>query len=155
METSKLKLADFEVYKENPSKPEGIVSRNIIEQDGARAFVDKETGEEKLYFSAGTHKIVEHDGAVYIKVYHPTFSIIKDFNSSEIKVWCFISTILKPKKDEITLNISDCKDYTGYSSDVNIYKGILGLLEKKFIYRKTGSGNYFIDVNMFFNGRRI
>ena len=58
------------------------------------------------------------------------------------------------KKDSIIIPIKDCMEFTGYNSRVAVYNGIIDLLDRGIIYRKVGSGNYFININAFFNGKR-
>lgn len=153
-EPKRLKLTDFEQYAVNPVSVEGIVERSILSKGDVVRMVTSE-GEEQFVQTLGSQQFVQHDPVPYVKVFTNALNLIKDFTSPEMKVWCFISSILVPKSDSIILNISDCKDFTGYTSDANIYKGIIGLLDKKVIFRKIGNSNYFINVNMFFNGKRI
>ena len=51
--------------------------------------------------------------------------------------------------------MEDILQYTGYKTRANIYNGIINLLENGMLFRKTGSGSYYININIFFNGNRI
>jgi hypothetical protein len=69
-------------------------------------------------------------------------------------VLCYVLKNLGVKRDEVNIDIIECMTFTGYKSKVNIYIGIVELLDKKLIFRKVGSGNYFINVNSYYNGSR-
>lgn len=150
-----MKLSDFETYRSNPTIPVGVVTRDIRDEGDIMETITAD-GEAMFVRKLGSAKTVRNDTLPYKKVYNDAFPTIKDFSSCGLKVWCFIVASLKPREDEVFIEIEDCKLYTGYTSDMAIYRGIIELLDKKFLFRKTGSNSsFFINVNMFFNGKRI
>ena len=150
-----MKLSDFEAYRENPSLPIGIVSRDIRDEGEVMETVTAD-GEAFFVRKLGNARTVKNDTLPYKKVFNDAFPSISNFSSPGLKVWCFIVSSLQPRENEVFLSMEECKTYTGYTSDVAIYRGIIELLDKGFIYRKLGSNSsFFINVNMFFNGKRI
>lgn len=156
-ETSKYnKLTDFPSYEKNPSilLERDIKKRNYIEQGEVKIFVNPQ-GEEELYQSLGKDKYYTTDAREYRKIYVEQLGCIKELSNPALKVLCYILKELKPRVDEIAILIDDCMKFTGYESKVNIYKGLVELLNRKLIYRKVGTGTYFIDINSFYNGNRL
>jgi len=151
-----MKLIDFESYKENPSKPIGINRKHIKGVASAPIeMANPDTGELSLCTQVPKGRFVDNDTLQFKKVFNESLDTIKDFSTSAIKVWCYILNELPIRRDVVTVVIEDCKKFTGYASDVPIYRGIVELLEKEFIYRKVGSTTeYFINVNKYYNGDR-
>jgi hypothetical protein len=116
-------------------------------------FVD-ENGEQKQYQELGeeVHKTI--DTKEYRKVFVEDLQNLKDLSTAGLKVLCYVLKNLGVKRDEVNIDIIECMTFTGYKSKVNIYIGIVELLDKKLIFRKVGSGNYFINVNSYYNGSR-
>jgi hypothetical protein len=113
------------------------------------------TGEEVMIQNLDNVSSFSVDNREYRKVYVNGLNSISELSSSGLRVWCYILARLSPKKNEITINMSDALDYTGYKGKMNIYNGIINLLENGLLFRKTGSGSYYININIFFNGNRI
>ena len=150
------KISDFETYVDNPSKPlEGDLKHVHHFTKGAIRKLVNEYGEEKLFSELGdeVNKVV--DSREYRKIFVSELVTLKDLNSSGIKVLCYILKHLRIKKDDITISISECMEFTGYKSKVNVYNGLAELLEKQIIFRKVGIGSYYINVNTFYNGSRL
>lgn len=149
-------LKDFETFKENPTIKEGIIMREYLVKANEVPMVNTETGEYGVFKKIDSTKQLAHDTLQYTKVYNNSLSSIKDFSNPALKVWVYILANLTPRKEDITINMKECMEYTGYLNIPNVYKGIIELLEKNFIFRKTGNDNtYFINSNYFFNGKRI
>jgi hypothetical protein len=87
-------------------------------------------------------------------LYVEELTIIKELSTAGLKVLCYVLKNIGAKKDDIAIHLQDCLEFTGYKSKVNVYNGIIELLDKKLLFRKVGSGNYFINVNSFYNGKR-
>jgi hypothetical protein len=72
-----------------------------------------------------------------------------------LKVFCFILLNLERNQEEISIDTKENMEEIGYTTRTPIYTGIIELLEKEFIFRKTGSYPvYFINRNKFYNGDR-
>lgn len=149
-------LKDFESYKSNPTKIEGIVIKEYQLKPNETTMVNTDTGEVGIFRPAAKTKTLPHDTLEYVKVYTNALPQIKDLNTPALKVWTYILSNLTPKRDEVSIFMKDCIEYTGYTNPPPIYKGLVELLEKQFIFRKVGSDSiYFINSNIFFNGKRI
>ena len=148
---------DFEQYAINPSSvyEEDIKSITYIKKGDVRSLHDMSTGEEVMIQNLDNVSSFSVDNREYRKVYVNGLNSISELSSSGLRVWCYILARLSPKKNEITINMSDALDYTGYKGKMNIYNGIINLLENGLLFRKTNSGSYYININIFFNGNRI
>ena len=150
-------IMDFEQYAINPSSvyEEDIKSITYIKKGDVRSLHDMSTGEEVMIQNLDNVSSFSVDNREYRKVYVNGLNSISELSSSGLRVWCYILARLSPKKNEITINMSDALDYTGYKGKMNIYNGIINLLENGMLFRKNGSGSYYININIFFNGNRI
>ncbi len=149
------KINDYESYLENPSKllEKDFKEVNFISKGDVGQFVS-EDGELTLFQRLGTEKKHIVDKKEYRKIYVEELETIKELTTSGLKVLCYVLKNIGVKKDAITIHLQDCMDFTGYKSKVNVYSGIVDLLEKKILYRKVGSSNYFININCFYSGNR-
>ena len=152
-----MKLGDFESYKENPIKIEGYSQKTISsKEEGILELVAPETGEITYAQKIGTSKVISHDALPYKKIFDKSLPEVMSLSSSGLRVWCYLLSELKPRQDYVTLNLEDCKSFTSYSSNVAVYKGLIELLDKKFIFKKVGAAStYFININYFYNGKRV
>jgi len=150
-------IMDFEQYAINPSSvyEEDIKAITYIKKGDVRSLHDMSTGEEVMIQNLDNVSSFSVDNREYRKVYVNGLNSISELSSSGLRVWCYILARLSPKKNEITINMSDALDYTGYKGKMNIYNGIINLLENGLLFRKNGSGSYYININIFFNGNRI
>jgi len=150
------KISDFETHIDNPSKLlDGDLKRMHYFTKGTIRKLVNEYGEEKLFSELGDEINKVIDTREYRKVFVNELVTLKDLSSSGIKILCYILKYLKVKKDDITISISECMEFTGYKSKVNVYNGLAELLEKQIIFRKVGIGSYYINVNTFYNGSRL
>jgi hypothetical protein len=149
------KISDFESYIDNPSTilEEDIKRVHYFTKGDVVEIVDN-NGEVVNYQKLGTEVNKVIDQREYRKVYVNELVTLKELSASGLKVFCYILKNLKVKKDDITISIADCMEFTGYKSKVNIYNGIVELLDKQIIYRKVGTGNYYININAIYNGAR-
>ena len=149
------KISDFESYSINPSKilDKDVKQLHYVHKKEVEEFITKD-GEYKRYQELGTEIIKNIDAKKYVKLYIEELDNIKDLSTAGLKVLCYIFKNIGIKKDDISIVLSDCMEFTGYKSKVNVYNGIIELLDKKIIFRRVGSGNYFININSFYNGHR-
>ena len=147
-------LNDFQSYNENPTIAEGVMERSVLLKGGLITLVDGD-GVERIVQELDKREARFVDTLQYIKVFTKEIPTITSLSVPANKVLGYIMSKLKPKKDEITIYIPDCIEFCGYKGKAIIYKALIELLDKKLIYRKTGTGVYFINVNAFYNGSRI
>jgi hypothetical protein len=150
------KINDFESYYTNPSKvlDKDLKKLHFVKKGEVNEFITKD-GELTKWQKIGDEIVNVIDSKEYRKLYVDELDTIKDLSTSGLKVLCYVLKNIGVKKDDITIVLSDCLEFTGYKSKVNVYNGIIELLNKKILYRKVGSSNYFINVNTFYNGKRI
>ena len=157
MKVEKNGITNFEQYAINPSSvyEEDTKCITYIKKGDVRSLHDMSTGEEVMVQNIDNVSSFNVDNREYRKVYVNGLNSIVNLSSSGLKVWCYILARLSPRKNEITINMSDAMEYTGYKGKMNIYNGIVNLLENGMLFRKNGSGSYYININIFFNGNRI
>jgi hypothetical protein len=150
-------IKDYETYSINPSVVfvEDTKVINYIKKGELKQFYNIETGEEVNYQEMGVHDNRTVDSREYRKVYVDGLPSISLLSSAGLKVWCYVLARIIARKDEVGINMEDCMEYTGYKTRANVYSGIVNLLENKLLFRKIGSGIFYININVFFNGNRI
>jgi hypothetical protein len=150
------KINDFESYLSNPSKvlDKDLKKLHFVKKGEVGEFIT-EDGELTKYQKLGDEITTVIDSKEYRKLYKEELVVIKELSTAGLKVLCYVLNNIGVKKDDIAIHLQDCMEFTGYKSKVNIYNGISDLLDKKLLFRKVGSGNYFINVNSFYNGKRI
>jgi hypothetical protein len=150
-----MKITDYDTYSKSPFELEGIKSRTITKKPDVELAANLNTGEIYELQKTSTCKTYLHDSLPFTKVYHTSLNSVKDFSIPTLKVWCYILQYLGMKENFIILHVVSLKEFTGYATTPNIYKGIASLLEKGFIARATGySSKYWINPNLMFNGKR-
>ena len=148
------KLNDFDVYEENPVN---ILSVDLklfspVKKGKVKHLQNLETGEQISVQELAKQESYFSDSREYRKIYVEDLSGIANLSSAGLRMWCYVLSRLPAKKDELQINISDAMDYTGYKTKANIYTGIVNLLENKMLFRKKNG--YYININVFFNGKR-
>lgn len=136
------KLKDLVVFAKKSSKKVDLVSVESGDIVGYRDVI-----EDKGFILADNKK--------FTKVFDEIMEVLPEMKSVELKVLMYIWHHLGRNRDELTINIDKAKKELGYKSASSVYLGLIGLLEKKVIFRGTGIHRYFINVEMFFNGKRI
>jgi len=149
------KITDFESYSENPSKilDKDIKKVKYIKKGDVFELLD-EYGELIKVQKLSTEEFISIDDREFRKLYVEELDTIKELTTSGLKVLCYVLKNIGIKKDSLIIPIQDCMEFTGYGSRVAVYNGIIDLLDKKILYRKVGSSNYFININAFYSGNR-
>lgn len=159
----KKRIKDYVSYEENPTTLRNkIIGLGFGAKDLDTVFVNDETGE---WLETGRDKSqneVVRDGHQHIKLFRPAQTEIIKLNSSGLAVLSYVFSILKKWKDEVFIDVegfssfyNSISDFEGKDGRMVYYRGILNLLKYEMIYKKVGEGNYFININMFFNGTRL
>lgn len=131
------RISDFERFEENPSLKDLQFIDEVVDED------------------AVVEKVYNKDTAKFTKIFEPAHSNLQLLSSTGLRVLVYFFSVMKPNKDTIIFSINDCKKYTGYTSNVNVYRGLGELLNKQFLFRiKDVDTMFFLNVNYFFNGRR-
>lgn len=153
----KTKLNDFQSYSENPSKllEEDLKPIHYFTKTKEVSKFASSDGVEELYQRLGEEVNKTIDTREYRKLFVKDLSLLNDLSAAGLKVLLYVLKNIAVKKDEITIVIEDCMLHTGYKSKVNIYTGIIDLLDKGILYRKVGTRSFFININCFYNGSRL
>lgn len=135
-------LINVHAFPKKTSKKQGLIDVNSGDFVGEREVL-----EDKGWMLADNKK--------FTKVFDEIMKVLPEMKAVELKVLMYIWHHLGRNRDEITINIEKATGEMGYKSASSIYLGLIGLLEKGVIFRGTGIHRYFINVEMFFNGRRV
>lgn len=89
----------------------------------------------------------------YKKLYNEAIPVVSGFGIPALKVWCHILKVLEPGRDDIAIVMKECVKECGYTSSVNVYKGLAELLAKRVIFRKRGHKSiYYINIKHIAHG---
>lgn len=167
MENKKVpvKLTDFQKHEESPFHEQAIevVEKHLVkkfknsthasnEQRAVAAVADIETGE---VFKTSFIRRIEVDEDQFAKIYLAEFSAaFFELSQSAIRVFGYIMTCMKPKRDMIVFDRKKCMEYTKYKSEKAIYKGLAELVAAEVIARGPADNLWFINPLIVFNGDR-
>lgn len=144
-------------YDDNPSrkKLEGVEVKKLYKPGDVVRLVDDDASEVLLQH-LGKKQVMKVDTKPFKKVFADAFPMIKDLSIPALRVFIYIMHTLEAKSDWVAFSYAECMEFCNYGSRNNVYKGLLELLNKSLIYRRAGEeSSYFINVNRFYNGRRI
>lgn len=152
-------LKDFEVFSENPyqSLLRGSIRFQWRKNDAdvARPMVDTDSGEVVFLSDQEKVKLILKDTSEFCKVYTPALEKLKELTMPGICMLSYVLSVAQKDTDWVRIDVPEAMKYSGYNSRSNVYSGILCLLKHDFISRKTGGGGeYFLNVSLFFNGKR-
>ena len=159
-----LKLTEYEKNTENPFLKKAVeqVQSSIVKkyksatktgQSAILHALDPNTGE--LLGHTQFIRQIEVDEEQFAKLYLSNFSSFFKLKPASIKVFGYILNNLLPNKDFFYFNREDCMIYTGYKSDVSVFKGLAELVGSEIIARGKTDYIYYINPLVFFNGNRI
>ena len=130
-----MKISNYETYIHNPFRVERGYFRKIGEVNNDSELVYK------------TRDMENH-----IRIYPNAYEDFRNLNSMAVKILSYIFKDLH--NDVVRLNINELMGEFGVTGRPTIYRGILDLLEKRFIVRKAGTDMYFINPGKIFNRSR-
>lgn len=153
---------DFARYEDNPTSGihlvEDIDILPVEEQLKVKALDDDVVMDE--YYEKGV-RIRVYDRKTFVKIFDGAKNELVNLSSSGIAMFSFIISNLKKQQDQIAIIpelfgkwYNSLAGYEKADFKMVCYRGVINLLENKFIFLKVGEGSYFINVNKFFNGRR-
>ena len=151
------KVTDYEVFKDNPFQ-QGLrgkvrVALNKPSGWGVRVHDDDAVGYSLRKDSKDAFLV--KDSEMFTKLYTPVLYEIRKLPTPGVKMLSYVLYLAKKDNDVVHISTDLAKDWCEYDSSSNVYLGIAALLEHNFICRKIGgTGEYFINVNYFFNGQR-
>lgn len=152
-----MNISDFSRNSSNPYLKNLIVPKtmrlNLKGELNNEAIINLKTNElneEAIFFS--TKKKVETEE--FIKIFTSQLQTLFDLSLAGIRVFCYISKILK-YEDYFNLDWNEAMKYTGYSSKVSITKGLVELLNANIIAKGNNPYFYYINPTIFYKGNRI
>lgn len=159
-----IKLTDFIKNDENPFMKQAIelIDRNIVKKYQSSATSDKKA--TLLAIDPNTSEVlgytrfvrqIEVDESQFAKLYLSNFAAFFDLSQAAIRVFGYILTCMKPKNDVFLFDRKKCIEYTKYSSDKPIYKGLAELITAEIIARGPNEYVWFINPMIVFNGDRV
>lgn len=157
-----MKLREFERHKENPFVEEAVDNIKVKKRtqmitpttkNAVHYMVNSDTGEVDGY--SAFLKVVEVDEERFAKLFLAELGALWDLSKPAIRVFTYITGILKPHSDKFIFTFDECMEYTGYKSHNSITKGLAELIEQGIIARTTRHFEYFINPMIVFNGSRV
>lgn len=159
-----IKLTDFIKNDENPFMKQAVelIDRNIVKKYQSSAISDKKA--TLLAIDPNTSEVlgytrfvrqIEVDESQFAKLYLSNFAAFFDLSQAAIRVFGYILTCMKPKNDVFLFDRKKCIEYTKYSSDKPIYKGLAELITAEIIARGPNEYVWFINPMIVFNGDRV
>ena len=151
------------VYATNPSLDQVnlIIKSNKVFAKGNEALIitNLETGEQAPAQSGATFVREELvDTEKFIKLYASGIEHLAELSSPGFKVFQLVYRELLGQKDidKIFLDYHELKYFEKWKwSQVTFISGMHELLKKEILFKAIGANQYFINVNLFFNGNRI
>jgi hypothetical protein len=152
------KLTDFDTFFYNPFL-EDVRQASIIQSKDEK--INKQTS---LLVKDSTGKHISNafirenrrkfsDQRDFIRIPAEGYRIMATMEKTEIKILCYIFESIGYGELEVELSIEDVKLFYGYTSRNPIYAGIIGLIDKKVLARKTDSRSlYFLNPVYFYKG---
>lgn len=159
-----LKLTQFQKNKENPFLKEALeeINSNIVKKwrtaggsTDNKAILKAVDNNGEIVGHTRFIKQIEVDEQQFTKLYLSNFQAFFNLKPSSIRVFGYIMTKLKPKKDEFIFILDECIEYTEYKSHTSIHRGLAQLLEERIIARGRTEFLYFINPMVAFNGDRV
>ena len=147
----------------NPSidRISGFVKKRYTVKAGEKEVFD-ENGE--VFIMRSMDKTLEQwkDERSYIKLYRDSLFKLGNLSTPALKLFVYVSYNLVKNSDEIVLDAFSFLRAFNYSTEdpkkanrSNFYNALSELLELEILYRKAHTeSTYFIDVDVFFNGKR-
>lgn len=159
-----IKLTDYTKNDENPFMSQAIelIDRNIVKRYQTSSNTDKKA--TLMAFDPNTSEVlgytrfvrqIEVDESQFAKLYLANFAAFFDLSQASIRVFGYILTCLKPKNDMFMFDRKKCMEYTKYTSDRSVYKGLAELIAGEIIARGPNEYVWFINPMIVFNGDRV
>lgn len=156
------KLKDFPRYEENPTASKHkIIGLDILPESYAQKNIVLDGGVIVEEFIEKGYSVRVYDTLQFVKLFPDAQKDLIKLSSSGIALFTFILINLKQMQEQIILMpeyfaewYNELPGYEDANARMVFYRGVINLLENKFIFLKVGEGSYFINVNKFFNGDR-
>lgn len=141
----------IEKFKENPFRVKTLLQEGHSKDE--KMGINPETGELSMRIvSKGSPW---NDPDKFLKVYGEGIRVLKLLSAPGIHLWEYVVTMLPPKRDVITIDKNDAMVYCGFKTPKTFDRAIRNLIDNRILAKRDGFDvAYFINPNMFFNGKR-
>lgn len=95
------------------------------------------------------------DNEKFVKIFLNQIALLWDLGKPAIKVFSYISTIIKPNKDTFIFRRNLCMSFLSYNSYRPVFEGLAELIHAGIIAKTQYDDEYYINPAMIFNGDRI
>lgn len=127
--------------------------KQIIVGGTHKVLVDTNTGDsEDITFF---HRYKEVDKDKFVKLFVNEVQALFDLSKTGLKVFGYVLQSLKINQDLIYIDIEDARNYCGYKSKKQVYKGLSELIGNKIIAMSKRTSLWYINPKIVFNGDRI
>jgi len=159
-----VKYNSLKKHQENPFMNDALesINKNIVKKYKSSTNTDQKA--TLLAYDENTGQVLGHtrfirqievDEDKFAKLYLANFQAFFDLSRRGIRVFGYILTCMKPAKDMIYFDMSDCLEYTTYKAPKDVYRGLTELITSEIIARGKNPNLFFINPMMFFNGDRV
>jgi len=131
-----MSITSYPTYDYNPFRVDHQQFRNIPK-------VDLKSGEVKYNVA---------DFESHVRIYSSAFEDLSELNSMAIKILTYMFREIAD--DMVRLNVQELIADFKLSSRGTVYRGLIDLLDKKFMVRKAGTDYYFINPAKIYKGSR-
>lgn len=152
-----MSISGFNKNNSNPYLKDLVVPNTLklnlrgqLENNAVIDIKKNEINEDAIFFS--TKKKIEIEE--FIKVFTSKLQKFFDLSPTGIRVFCYISKILK-YEDYFNLDWEEAMKYTKYKSKVSIINGLIELLNADIIARGNNPYFYYINPTIFYKGNRL
>ena len=152
------KLTDYASNKVNPFLD--IAAHHI--QIGERSVIISTKNPDLIVDTDGNvkgHAVLMRktkvDKAQFTKIFIGGISAFYNLSKSAIKMFGYITTVIKPNADSFFFDLDECKAFTGYSAKNTIFNALAELTGTEIIARGKNPYHYYINPTIFFNGNRL
>jgi hypothetical protein len=150
-------------YKDNPFLSQALerIQDNVITKyknatnTGETAILQAVDNQGEILGHTSFVRQIQVDEEKFTKLYLAQFSAFWELPSPAIKVFGYIMHQLKPKNDVFMFFMDECLEYTKYTSEKSVYRGLASLIDADIIARGRYDTLYFINPMIAFNGDRV
>jgi hypothetical protein len=157
METKKKspKITDYTTHMDSPFVVH--LSTKQYSPNPEHKHMQGDDGKEYGMYEIPKNKTILCDTAQYTKLFNGKTSILMGLSEPAMRMFYYITDVLKPNRDEVSIHKELFFEFAGYKTDSRLpyYRAIEGLLSVEIIARKAGSTTeFFINPDVVYNGDR-
>jgi hypothetical protein len=125
----------------------------VFRGGGNEAIVNLDTGELTGQTTFVSTKKVDKEQ--FVKLYLTQIKNLFDLSITAYKMVFYLTTLLKPNKDEVYIFVPDVMEFCQWSSKPRVYKAIKELIKYEIIAPSWKPNIYYINPSVLFNGDKL